>query len=136
MNSLLLGLEVAPNTGGAQLDHDNSNDQLRRGPNHSYGLDWDEITDRYSRTLIELVKECVIREPLDRPIPTTLVRRALEGYHAATQAATAVPQLPEDIRANRFVGLNQLEPPQAWLLPLQQPEDTTGGPFRARNFPL
>jgi hypothetical protein len=136
MNALLLGLKVGPNMTGAVLDHSNPNGRLRRGPNHSYGLDGNEIVERYSRTLIELVKECLIREPLDRPISVMLARRARDGYQAAIQVARGVPQLSANIRGIRFVGLTQPEPPQAWLNALEEPADTTGGPFTAPAFPI
>ena len=112
------------------LDQSNLNDQLRRGPNHSVGLGAGVVRRRYSRTLRELVKECLIREPDDRPTSRALVERVRAGHRIAMNTARAVPQLPANLRAISFAGLPRPEPHGSWDVdPADEPADTTGEPF-------
>jgi hypothetical protein len=91
---------------------------LSGNANHSQRLETPEITASYSKELRELVQECMLRAPLQRPNSITLFQRTRTGLDAAAQVidpAQIMANLPPAIAQVPVMSMQQLEPPRSWL---------------------
>jgi serine/threonine protein kinase len=150
MNILLKGQKINFNKDGSnprsKLDRvHNYNPGMGFGFNHSLGLDHPDCANRYSRRLRDLVKDCLLREPLTRPSSIQLVQRTTEGLECTVQVIQGTtPSIPPSIafRKVSFVAISNPEPPLEWtidtsefeldmrdeeLLASNAPTDTAGG---------
>lgn len=145
MNMLLLGRSLHFNVEGVTLVHSNLTPQLQLGATHSIELDTAPVSDLYSATLRALVMECLLREPLQRPVSIDLVARCQAGLAAALTQQRSNPAVasPEALAHIPTVGLRPPEPPHSWIYdPLvnEWNEDdefnaTSGLPRGARSLP-
>ncbi|KAG0647414.1 Serine threonine-kinase GIN4 [Hyphodiscus hymeniophilus] len=115
MNCLLVGNFInfnADDTSPPTICTDNH--WLRRGYNHSIGLNTDDMRQRYSDNLRTLIMECMMREATFRPKSTDLAIRTAAALQTADFVAKNRPILPPSVAAIPMVGLLQPEPPLEW----------------------
>jgi serine/threonine protein kinase len=128
MNILLKGQLVNFNKAGSdpesKLDRCQTyNFRTGGGINHSVGLDEPDCVNRYSCRLRELVKHCLMREPLSRPSSVQLVRRTTEGLAIAHNVARdSPPNIPQQIASRNilFRAAKNPEPPIEWTIDLSE----------------
>lgn len=124
MNILLKGKKIHFNKEAFNLQSKLDRSQhyaptLGLGYNHSIGLDTPDCINRYSLCLRQLIKDCLLREPLARPTSIELVRRTTEGLKTALEAVkNTAPLLPASLRSRNipFTKITNPEPPTAWTI--------------------
>jgi hypothetical protein len=123
MNILLKGQKLNFNNEGANprstLDRSLHNPRIGSSVNHSIGLDEPDCVNRYSRCLRELVKDCLLREPLTRPSSIQLIQRTAQGLRSALEAIRGLPPDPPDVIAARNIPLLAItnpDPPMEWTI--------------------
>jgi hypothetical protein len=122
MNTLLIGKKINFNERGSDpqsmLDRFNTySPGIGSGLNHSIGLNELDCANRYSRRLRDLVKRCLLREPLARPSSTQLVQFTTEGleyiYNAMPGVLTTIPPTIAS-RNIPFLTVPRPEAPKEW----------------------
>lgn len=82
--------------------------RLLQYPNHSLNLEQEDIIKLYSKTLITLVMECLVRSPLHRPSSIELVRRTRDGLRAALAVSEdTIAELPLPAGIDKIPYVNQ-----------------------------
>jgi hypothetical protein len=130
MNTLLIGKKLHFNGRGfdpqSRLDSFNTySPVIGFGLNHSIGLNELDCANRYSRRLRDLIKLCLLREPLARPSSTQLVQLATEGleciYNAMSEVLTTIPPTIAS-RNIPFLAIPRPEPQLEWEIEILDDE--------------
>jgi hypothetical protein len=133
MNFLILGKQTDLNAKGLKLGKVQFPEDIEYGSRkpmlcHSQGLNDPDITEHYSRALLDMVKKCMLREPEDRPKAPGLVKMVRRYRdHALKTAGERQAPPPGDLGKVRMAGMNPPEPPDEWLyeIPVNQDSDLT-----------
>lgn len=143
MNILLRGQKLNFNKEGTNrqstLDRSLHNPRIGSSVNHSIGLDELDCANRYTRSLRELIKDCLLREPLTRPSSIQLIQRTAQGLRSTLEAIRGLPPDPPDVVAARNIPLLAIinpEPPMEWTIDTSEFElDIRDEELLAPNLP-